>query len=181
VVVTTLGKLRLVKLELPPPGTPVLVAAQDFDEHSLRVAERPPVAATAKLGYGRNWSVQTSGLATGLPASSAAALGVGLLPIVSSDATVAGIYKLSTQPAQIDTLLVVEADAATESGRRCDLWKTQRQVFEARCRAHLLLTELGDAITLTHPRFGLSSGVTGMVVRVSRSWLAGRVTLGVLA
>lgn len=181
VVVTTLGKLRLVKLALPASGTPTAVTAQDFDEHSLKVSDRPPVAATAKLGYGRNWSVQTSGLATGLPASSAAALGIGLLPIVSSDATATSVYKLATQPVQEDTLLVVESDATTEAARRRDLWKTPRQVYEARYRAHLLLTELGDAVTITHDRFGLSGGVTGLVTHISRDWLGGRATIGVLA
>lgn len=181
VVVTTLGKLRLVQLALPASGTPTAVTAQDFDEHSLKVSDRPPVAATAKLGWGRNWSVQTSGLATGLPASSTAALGLGVLSTTSSDATATSVYKLATQPEQVDTLLVVESDATTEAARRRDLWKTPRQVYEARYRAHLLLTELGDAITITHARFGLSGGVTGLVVRVSRDWLAGRVTIGVLA
>ncbi len=181
VVVTTLGKLRLVQLALPAGGTPVAVTAQDFDEHSLSVSDRPPVQATAKLGWGRNWSVQTSGLATGLPASSAAALGLGLLSATSSDATATSVYKLGAQPEQTDTLLVVEGDATTEAARRRDLWKTPRQVYTARYRAHLLLTELGDAITLTHARFGLSGGVTGLVTHVARDWLAGRVTIGVLA
>ena len=181
VVVTTLGKLRLVQLALPAGGTPTAVTAQDFDEHSLSVSDRPPVQATAKLGWGRNWSVQTSGLATGLPASSAAALGLGLLSATSSDATATSVYKLGAQPEQVDTLLVVESDATTEAARRRDLWKTPRQVYTARYRAHLLLTELGDAITLTHARFGLSGGVTGLVTHVARDWLAGRVTIGVLA
>ena len=181
IVVTTLGKLRLVQLALPASGTPTAVTAQDFDEHSLHVAERPAVRATAKLGWGRNWSVQTSGLATGLPASSAAALGQGVLSVTSSDATATSVYKLGTQPEPVDTLLVVESDATTEAARRRDLWKTPRQIYEARYRAHLLLTELGDAITLTHARFGLSGGVTGLVTHVARDWLAGRVTIGVLA
>ena len=181
VVVTTLGKLRLVQLALPAGGTPVAVTAQDFDEHSLSVSDRPQVQAAAKLGWGRNWSVQTSGLATGLPASSAAALGLGLLSATSSDATTTSVYKLGAQPEQVDTLLVVEGDATTEAARRRDLWKTPRQVYTARYRAHLLLTELGDAITLTHARFGLSGGVTGLVTHVARDWLAGRVTIGVLA
>ena len=181
VVVTTLGKLRLVRLALPASGTPTAVTAQDFDEHSLSVTDRPPVRATAKLGWGRNWSPQTSGLATGLPASSTAALGQDLLSVTSSDATVTGVYKLGAQPEQVDTLLVVESDATTEAARRRDLWKTPRQVYTARYRAHLLLTELGDAITITHARFGLSGGVTGLVTHVARDWLAGRVTIGVLA
>ena len=181
VVVTTLGKLRLIQLALPAGGTPVAVTAQDFDEHSLSVTERPSVQATAKLGWGRNWSVQTSGLATGLPASSAAALGQGVLSVTSSDATATSVYKLGTQPEQADTLLVVESDATAEAARRRDLWKTPRQVYTARYRAHLLLTELGDSITITHARFGLSGGVTGLVTHIARDWLAGRVTIGVLA
>jgi hypothetical protein len=101
--------------------------------------------------------------------------------VTSSDATATSVYKLGAQPEQVDTLLVVESDATTEAARRRDLWKTPRQVYTARYRAHLLLTELGDAITLTHARFGLSGGVTGLVTHIARDWLAGRVTIGVLA
>lgn len=181
IVVTTLGLLRIVPLVLPATGTPISVTAADMDYHSLKVAERPTVRATCKLGYCKNWTVETNGLATGLPASSASDFGVEYLSVTSTDATATSVYKLATQPVQENTLLLVGSDATTEAARRRDLWKTPRHVYEATYRAHLLLTELGDTMTLTHARFGLSGGKTGLVVSIARDWIAGRVTIGVLA
>jgi hypothetical protein len=44
-----------------------------------------------------------------------------------------------------------------------------------------MLVELGDTWTITHERMGLSAGKTGLVVKIERDWIAGRVTVGVLA
>lgn len=181
VVCTTTGLLRLIPLTLPASGTPVAVTAADMEAGSLTVSSRPPVKATAKIGYCKNWTVQTSGLAGGLPASSAASFGTEYLTVTSSDATTAATYKLDAQPVQQDTLLLTEATATTEAQRRRDLWKTPRAIYTARYLAPLLLTELGDAITLTHPRFGLAAGKTGIVTSISRDWLRGRIEIGVLA
>jgi hypothetical protein len=179
-VVTTLGLLRLVQVALPPPGVATVVTEVDLDYHTLHVAERRPVVSTCKLAWCKNWMVQESGLAGGLPPTSAVLFNQEWLTTTSSDAGVAAIYKLDAEPQQQETLLLVEADAVAEAARRRDLWKTPRTIYEAQYRAHLLLTELGDAITIKHARFGLAAGKTGMVVNIVRNWLAGRVTLGVL-
>lgn len=180
VVMTTLGKLRLVKLDLPPSGTPVAVTPSDMELRSLTIAERPSVAATCKLGYCKNWTLQTSGLATGLPARSASSFATEFLTTISTDSTVATNYKLDAQPVQEDTCLLIESDAVTEAARRKTLWATQRHIYTAKYFSHMMLTELGDPVTITHPRFGLSAGKTGLVVSIARDWFAGRVSIGVL-
>ncbi len=181
VVTTTLGLLRLVQITLPPPGTPVEVGQDDFDYHTLAPTARPPVVATCKLGYAKNWTPQPTGLAGGLPPGNVTLHTEEWLTTTPADVDgVAGIYKIDTEPPQQDTMLLVEADAVAEAERRRDLWNVQRTVYTAKFRAHLLLTELGDAITLTHPRFGLQSGVTGMVIGIARDWLGGRVALSIL-
>lgn len=181
VVVSSTGLLRLIQIALPATGTPTAVSAQDMDARSLTVAERPPVKATARLGYALNATPQASGLATGLPASSASALAQEWLTVTSTDATTATTYKLDTQPPKADTLLIDATEATTEADRRRDLWKTPRTIYSATYRAHLMLVELGDTWTLTHARFGLSGGKTGLVVNIDRDWIKGRVTVGVLA
>jgi len=180
VVVTTAGLLRLVKLALPAGGAAVSIGPQDIVAGGLRPSDRPAVRAACKLGFCRNWTVQTSGLAGGLPAAHAELFGQEWLSVTSADAATAAAYRLDTQPQQDDTLLLVEADAIVEADRRRDLWKTPRTVFTASCLSHLLLTELGDAATLTHPRFGLSAGVAGLVLAIRRDWLGGRVELDIL-
>lgn len=181
VVMTSLGQLRLVQIALPPPGTPVAVSESDMDYHTLEIVERTAVRATSKLGYCRNWTVQSSGLAAGLPASSMDLFSREWLTASSSDAAVAAVYRIDTEPPQRTTLLLREADAQAEALRERDLWKEPRQIYQARYRPHMLLTQLGDPITFTHGRFDLGAGKTGMVVRILRQWLQGRITVGVLA
>lgn len=181
VVMTTQGLLRLVKLALPAVGTPVAVTARDMEANSLHISDRPSVQSTAKLGFAKNYTVQSSGLAGGVAPSNAASFAQEWVEWKASDAAVAAVYKLDAEPPIETTLLLTASDAGAEATRRVTLWMTQRNVYEARYFAHLLLTELGDPITITHSRFGLSGGKTGQVVQVSRDWLGGRVTLGVLA
>jgi len=180
VVCTTQGLLRIVKLSLPAAGTPVEVGPADMDARSLQISERSPVKAACKLAYCRNWTIQASGLAGGVPPDNAALFAQEWLYSTATDSTTATLYKLDNQPVEEPSLLLVTADAATESARRRDMWKTPRTVVSARYGAHLMLTELGDAVKITHPRFGLAAGKTGIAVHVARSWLTGRITLGVL-
>ncbi len=180
VVSTTLGKLRLVKLALPAAGTPIVVTPSDMESRSLVISDRPSVAASCNLGYCKNWTVQSSGLATGLPARSASSFATEFLTTVSTDTTAAANYKLDAQPVQENTYLLVEAHAIAEAARRKSLWSTQRHVYTAKYFSHLMLTELGDTVSITHPRFGLSSGKTGLVVSIARDWFAGRISIGVL-
>jgi hypothetical protein len=180
VVMTTLGLLRLVQLALPPSATPTEVSAEDFEYHSLHIAEFLPVKAAVRLQYCRNWTPMTQ-LAAGVPVNSAKLYKNEWLTVTASDAAVAADYNLDDAPAAETSLLLVTADAQAEAQRRLDLWKTPRVVYEARYFAHMLLTELGDALTLQHPRFGLQAGATGIVVSIERDWLKGRVAIGVLA
>ncbi|WP_225784259.1 hypothetical protein [Xenophilus sp. Marseille-Q4582] len=180
VVCTTLGKLRLIPLALPAVGTPVVVGPGDMVANTLRPAQRTEVKAACRLGYCRNWTVQQSGLATGLPATSSDLLGTEWLTVQANDSAVAAKYRLTTEPDQEDTLLLRTVDAQAECERRRDLWKEPHTVYQAEYYAHMLLTELGDAITIDHPRYGLAGGKTGLVVSIERDWLAGRVTVGVL-
>lgn len=181
VVCTSLGLLRLVKVALPAVGTPVAVTERDLYEKSIRIGQRGEVIAAYKLGYCKNWTLQSSGLASGLPDSSQSLFAQEWLTVTATDAAVATAYKLTTEPAQVNTLLLKESDATTEATRRLSLWKVPRHVYQADYGPHMLLTELGDAITLNHARFELGAGKTGIVVSIQRDLLAGRITIGVLA
>jgi hypothetical protein len=180
VVVTSQGLLRLVRLALPATAA-TTITADDIEYHGISIADRPDVRAACKLAYCRNWTPQASGLASGLPPDSADLFAREWLIATAADAAAAELYKLGSQPVQEETLLLTDADALAEAQRRRDLWSTPRTVFELHGLAHLLLTELGDAVSVVHARYGLSAGKVGQVVRVERDWLGGRATLGVLA
>lgn len=96
------------------------------------------------------------------------------------DEAVRTCYRLSDDPVQIDTCLKTRADAQAEAARRLALNSVPRTIYEFDGEPEMMLLELGQAVTLRDERFGLQKGVPGVVVLLSRFWLTGRVTVGVL-
>jgi hypothetical protein len=178
-VMSATGALRLIKIALPATGTPTAVTADNMDERSLQIAQRIPVEAAQKLGYCRNWTVQTN-IQTGIPAEHKDLYGQEWLTSTAADSAVATAYKLTEEPKQEDTLLLVKADADAEAARRLALWKEQRTVFSYEGMAELLLEELGGYQAITHARFGLSGGVDGQIISIERDWLGARASISVL-
>ena len=82
---------------------------------------------------------------------------------------------------QIDTCLKSRADARAEAARRLALNQVPRTIYEFDGEPEMMMLELGQPVTLRDERFGLQNGVSGVVVMLSRFWLTGRVTVGVLA
>lgn len=179
IICTSLGKLRLVQLAIPTSSGKELTP-NDFDYRTLRISETTQVKAAVKLAYCKNYTVQTSGLAAGLPVSSLDLFKEEWLTVTEQDSAVASLYRLTEEPEQENTLLLRTVDATAEAVRRLEMWKVPRQVFEMECRAHMLLTELGDTLTIKHPRYGLQDGKNGIVIGVSRDWLRGRAVIKVL-
>lgn len=179
VVTSREGKLRIVKLALPGTGTPVSIRPSDYVAGSLAIKERATVIAGVKLGYCRNWTVQT-GLDTGIPAAHKDLYAQEYLTVTARDASVAAAYKLYADLPQTNTLLLTKADAQAEANRRLALWKVQRTVYRVQCFAHMLLLELGQAVTLFGDRYGLNAGKSAVVVGLQADWIAGRVSVEVL-
>ena len=164
-----IGKLQLHKIDLPPPGTPTQITTADIIDDTIAIAERPPVVAAVKVGYAKNWSVQDS-LDTGIPQEHKDLFAKEWLTTTSEDATTKTNYRLDAEPEQIDTFLLTESDASAEATRRLNLFKTPRHVITFSGTPSLIELQLGDAVTITHPRFGLSGGKTGMVIGMSVDW-----------
>lgn len=179
-VMDSSGLLRLLKIAMPAVGVPTVVGAAQMAERSLHIADRPAVQASSKIGYCKNWTVQTSLLA-GIPEEHKDLFAQEWLTSTASDSTVADDYRLAVEPVQADTLLLTALDAGAEAVRRLALWRTQRTVYGYTGTPALMLQALGGAQTLTHIRYGLGAGVAGQIVGITRDWLAGRVQLEVLA
>ncbi|OHE77800.1 MAG: hypothetical protein A3F67_08150 [Verrucomicrobia bacterium RIFCSPHIGHO2_12_FULL_41_10] len=180
VTMTSTGLLRLVKLDLPPTGTAYTVSYNDIEAKSISITEKPPVVGAQKLGYAKNWTTQTGSLAAGLPSNSTVVFEKEWLYSIYENATVITNYKQTSEPVEESTLLLKKTHTDTEALRRNTLWGTPRFVYSMKAYAHLLPVELGDSITLYDTRFGLNNGKTGLVINISRNWLAGRVVIGVL-
>lgn len=174
------GKLRVVRLFDDSPPT-VDLGPSDIVSGTLEVAEVPPVQTTVNLDYNRNWTVQSSGLATSLSAEATALLGKEwLTATVSAPATVVALHKRTEEPKHQQTSLARRADAEAEAQHRLGFWSVQRKVIRAEFLHKALLVELGDRVSIQHRRFGLSAGAVGTVIHVSRNWVHGTVTLGIL-
>ena len=178
-VPSPLGQLRLLQVQLPPPGTPIDITPSMMVEKTLKIVQTPDVVAAVKLGFCKNWTPQ-EGLQTSMPAEHKDLFATEWLTETAVDSAVQATYKLTADPVQEDTLLLRRVDAAAEAARRLGLWKMQRFVFEFEGLPPCLPIALGAAVRLWNARFGLGAGKVGMVISRDPDWTTGRVTMRVL-
>ena len=155
------------------------VTTTDMEASTFTLRQKLDVQGAIKLAYCKNWTVQATGLAAGVAASSTTVFARDYYYINSKDTTVLSNYSQSPEPPPIETLLIEKTPATTEADRLLALYKVPRYIYTGVYYGHMLTAELGDTIDVTHPRFGLSTGKTGTIVEINRDWLKGRVTLGV--
>lgn len=151
---------------------------KDMEFRSLSISQKVEVQGTVKLGYSKNWTPQSSGLVYVLKPEALAVLEKPYYYETVTDAQVVNQYKQIAEPVAKDTLLISQQDAQIEANRLLNMNKTPRFIYTANYFAKMLFCELGDLIYLTHPRFGLTPGKTGIAVSISRDWLQGKVTIG---
>jgi hypothetical protein len=184
-VMSRLGLLRIVKLALPGTGTPFTVGPEhvcldDSGESSLQPTGRTDAVGAVKLGFCKNWTVQEAGTLAGLPDRHKDLFSSEWRSTTKTDAATLAKFKLNAEPVQQDTLLLTRADAEAEAQRRLDFWKVPRTTYEFDGVPELLQLELGQAITVYNPRFGMSAGVPGIVISLAPDWNTGRVKVGFL-
>jgi len=165
-VMSRLGKLQLLKIELPPSGTPFAIGETDIIANSLNVTNKFPVQAAFKVNYVKNWTVQT-GLLTGIPAEHKKMYASEYASVTAEDVAVKADYALDTEPVAVDTLLLKESDAIAEATRLLSIFRNPIVVVSFTGHARLAELTLGQAVTITYPRFGFDAGVTGQVVGLS--------------
>lgn len=179
VVMSRLGLLRLLQIDLASPVSTFDIAPHQMLDRNLSIASRTDVVAAIKLGFCKNWTMQP-GLQTTLSAADKELFDTEWLTSTQVDTTVQGVYKLTADPVQTDTLLLRRTDADAEATRQLALKKVPRAVYQFEGFAEMLQLQLGQVVTLTHPRFNLASGKVGMVVSLTPNWSNNRVTVGVL-
>lgn len=173
------GLLSLVKIDLPRADAGTIVTASDMVQHSIHVASLPDVVAGVKLGYCKNWTVQ-SNLQTGLPAEHISLFAQEWLTATATDSDTATKYKMFSEPVMSETMLLTEADATSEANRRLNLFNIQRKVIKYEGFANLMLERLGESQTVVYDRFGLNNGVTGQIISKATDWWNYRVEVEVL-
>lgn len=173
------GLLKLIKLEIASSAVQSITSS-DIEEYSLSIAEKAPINPTSKLGYSKNWTVQESGLAAGVPANLQSIYGKEYFITITNNYDVATAYKLNSEnDALEDTLLIHKTGAENESYIRSSFWSTPRYIYNFVGYPHLFDLQLGDTISLTNRRYLLSNKL-GIIVNISRDWINGRIQVGVL-
>lgn len=156
----------------------------EFDELDIIAIEREPLPAAVEpicwrvgVGYQRNYTVQTD-LASSVTAARLTFAAQTQRISSLEDASVKTRYLLAQEFGPVEGLFALQADAATEASRIYALWTVQRGYYRVRLDLGAITCDLGSVVTLTHTRFGLSTGLPGLVMaqRLDR----GRIELGVL-
>lgn len=168
-VMSRLGKLQLLKIELPAPGTAFAITPDDIIFNSISISSKLPVMAAYKVNYNRNWTVQ-EGLQTGIPEEHKKMFALENLSVTAEDSAVKSAYGLDAEPVAVDTMLLTETDATNEATRLLNLFKQPLFTISFTGTARLVELTLGSPVTLTYPRFGLDNGKSGQVIGLSIDW-----------
>lgn len=179
IAMSRLGLLRLFQIDLSAPVSTFTIGPAQMVDRNLTITTRTDVVAAVKLGFCKNWTMQP-GLQTTLSAADKELFDTEWLTSTQVDATVQSTYKLTADPVQIDTCLLRRTDADAEATRQLNLKKVSRAVYQFEGFAEMLQLELGQIVTIKHPRFNLAAGGVGMVISLSPNWANGHVTVGVL-
>jgi hypothetical protein len=161
-----------------PSGSPVLdLTADDIEEFGLTVKARTLPVATIRLGYKRNWTVQTDGVDSTVSAARRAELADTYQVVSATNAGIGATFLTPLSPDVVGTLFVSQSDAQTEANRRAALAGQLRYRYRSECFTAAARIELGQVIRLTHPRYSFAMGSLAVVVYIDESPTSNRSSL----
>lgn len=172
------GVVKLVKLQKPTSAS-ITITESDFILNSMRISQKPPVISSVKLGFCRNYTVLT-GLVTGIPQQHKDLFSKEYLEVLVEDATVKAKYALAAEPVLETGYLIDLAQAQSVATEKLNLFKATRKVLSFTGTSKLLSVQVGDSVSITTNKFGLSGGVFGQVIATRPNWLGGKIELEVL-
>jgi len=174
------GKLQLLRIGVPTTDTVVNITEDNILNQSLTISYRTTVIASKTINYNKNWTIQEN-LLTAIYPEDKANFATEYHTKTSVNTTARDNYKLSEDSIdRIDTLLLVDTEANTESSRLNALYSIPRTIYKFTGTPGLLSLKLGQGITLTHPRFNLTTATVGQVVTLSPNWLTSTIDVEVL-
>ncbi len=184
--VFTLGRFEA------PSGSPVLAIEewQIIEDGSYRIAllptddDRTGIPAYRLTGhYNRNWTVASPGeLAGSVSQDDRADYREEWRKLVLEDATVKTKHP-EARELEIYMHFASTSAASTETDRRLDFFKADNLRLRVPLATDLegvSLVSLGDYVTLTHSRFGLSGGGNFVVVGIEESFADGVTVLDIV-
>jgi len=147
-------------------GTPLLMLTpDDIDKDGMELESVREPTELIRVGYQKNWSVQTDGLYGAVTDDSRALYG---LDYSTESATAVTTVNNPRRPDRLSTLLATQTGAATVAARLIALYGVQRRRYRISARRRGWQVSRGDTITIKYPRFGLESGRDFLVTSVER-------------
>lgn len=174
-----LGLLQLLQLGTPTADAVMSITDGDILHHSLHISNKTKVIAATKVGYALNYTPQTA-LAGSIPSDANYMFNDEWYSKTVTDTAVQSTYKLDVTPIQTDTNLISGVDATALATTLNEYFKVPHTVYAFTGTAKLLYLKLGQQVTLTHNRFGLSAGKTGQVITLSPNWADGTINVEVI-
>jgi hypothetical protein len=182
-----LGRIQFGRLDAPS-GTG-LVTLRQTDILDLEMLAMPdlvdPPPWRRRVTWGRNWTVQTSGLAANVMAERKAFLAEAFRVAIDADEALRQIFREATDPPPIPGLFRDAGAAKIEAQRLRVLCGAvqllRRRLFRIVCKLKPVLIEPGQPIVVDDPRHGLAGGVSMVVVLHRFDCDRSRVTMHAMA
>lgn len=136
-------------------------AAATFGPAEILEIEALPTELPAwrqRVGYERNWTVQTGDqLAGSVSEERKAFLAEEVRLAVADDETVKTKFLLALDPEPLPTLLADKSAAEVEANKLLDLYGRRREMYRVTVKTQPYRLELGDQVALDYTRFGLAA------------------------
>lgn len=169
---TESGAITVVKIAAPGVSPDISIGRDDFRLNSLVATATQLPWLKARLGYGRNWTVQES-LDTLLTATERAAL-TREYAIVTDSNDLDDVHPLAAEPELIGTTLTNQADAEARLTELMALHSVERFMFELQVYAVLYQFSIGRTVKLTTNRYGFDAGLNCVCYDMDSEFTSGR-------
>lgn len=174
------GLLQLLRLGVPFTATDVTaITTSDIIQGTLSISNKTDTLGSIKMAYCKNWTVQNN-LTTAVPDSSKESFSSEWLVETVKDAVTISMYKLTSDPVQRESYLIKTTEAFDEATRLLSYYKVAKTVYSFTGTTKLIGLKLGQQVTITHPRFGLSPGKIGQVISLNPNWTKGSIEVEVI-
>lgn len=179
-LINRLGVFSVGRLQTPTTSANTLLN-DEIEEFGLTVRKIIPPETSVRLGYKKNWTDQSSGLASSVTIDNKALYSTSYSVSTATDLTILANYPDAKSGVDVETYLVNKADADTESTRRLNLVKIQRQTYEVFALTASFSFNIGDMLDITYNGFGFSNSKSVIITSVSEKIGAGSSILEVWA
>lgn len=142
----------------------VSMTIDDVIDGELEITEVRDPAATFKLGYKKNWSVQDADALSGLVTDADRQLYSAEWSYYTIDNGLSDVVYPNSEDVIVETLLQDSVEAETETGRRAEIRSIRNYTIRFMTKGLTTFLKLGDNITIDYPRYGLSGGKVAAII-----------------